>query len=195
MAALARAMDVPVTSLHWHFRTREDLIDAIGERVTGDLEEARPSPRRDRPWDEELVAGYTALRQQLLKVPGFLGLALDRSRLLARPAVKEMITERLEAEIEVLTRAGFTAEDAYRVRHVCSVYVRGFVLLERAASRQYHQPGTPETDSQVVAPPSFPLLSQIDLLALSWDDADRQFRFGLEALVAGLKTMLAQQLS
>jgi AcrR family transcriptional regulator len=188
MAALARSMDVPVTSIHWHFRTREDLLDTLAERLTADVYGALPPLVSDRPWEEEFITYSVALRHELLKRPSFLELALDRSRLLARPAVKRLINQRLEGEVAALAHLGVSPVDAYRLFNVCSVYVRGFVIFELAAKRQYHRDSGPPLDFTLPDSQMFPFLSQVDLLAVTWDDADTQFRLGLEILVAGIKT-------
>jgi AcrR family transcriptional regulator len=182
MSALARAMGVPVTSVHWHFRTRDDLLDALTARMTDDLYHGLAPLVGSRPWDEELVGVYTALRHQLRKMPAFLQLAVDDSRVLGRPTVKPRFTDRVRDEVALLMAAGFSEVDAYRLLHLCSVYVRGFVLLELRAERYNEHAGGVD--------PTWPVAVPVPDMYDLWGDAEAQFRFGLELLFAGVKATL-----
>jgi AcrR family transcriptional regulator len=194
MAEVARVLEVPVTSVHWHFRTRDDLIDAVAERVTNSFYAALPPVASGGTWDEELLTYFAAMRKQLLVQRSFLELTLDRGgKLFERSVIRRTITERLEGEVSILVRAGVEASDAYRLYNVCSNYVRGFVLLELDHTR----PSRPVTDDdrQFLDPAVFPVMSQVpDLGALSWQDADHQFELGLELIVSGIRGWVEERL-
>lgn len=192
MAAVARSLDVPVTSVHWHFRTRDELLDSLAERVTADLYSALPPVAPDGQWDEEFLGYFSSFRRQLLGNRSFMELSLDRGgELFTDLSVRRRITERLEAEVGLLVRAGVPAAEAYRFYNVCSNYVRGFVILEIAHTRS-RRPLTDE-DLRFLDPELFPVMSQVpDLGALTWFDADRQFRLGLELLVEAIATRISE---
>ena len=190
MAALARSMDVPVTSVHWHFRTRDDLIDALAVRLVTEVYAALPPIDTTRPWDEELVRNGEALRRQILRSPAYLALSLDQSHVLGRPAIRNRTAQIVEAETAMLVAAGLTPADAARICHVVSVYVRGFTVLELAALHQYEQPGARADALVGFDPVSFPTMAQVDLLATTWADPDREFRLGLQLMVDGIKAGL-----
>ena len=54
MPHLARAMGCGVTSLYWYFRSKDDLVEALMDRVGRDALTRLP-PVGDGPWDDELV--------------------------------------------------------------------------------------------------------------------------------------------
>lgn len=192
VAAVARALGAPVTSVHWHFRTKADLLNAVAEVVTLAFYDALPPVSTERPWHEELETYFKAMRQQLLKSPSFIDLSLDRGGfLLGRPPVRRSINARLEAELGTLVREGVTPADAYRLYNSGSNYVRGFVMLELAhvASSQEQD----DVSEQLLDSAKFPLMSQIpDLGALSWRDADHQFDLGLRMLLSGMALQVEQ---
>ncbi len=187
VAAVARALGAPVTSVHWHFRTKAELLNSVAEEVTLAFYDALPPVARERAWQEELQTYFTAMRQQLLKSPAFIELSLDRGGyLLSRPRVRQTINLRLEAELAALVDAGASPADAYRLYNTGSNYVRGFVVLELAHVGQMRD--STDDERQLLDPLRFPLMSQIpDLGALSWGDADHQFALGLSMLLAGME--------
>ncbi len=186
MTALARAMDVPVTNVHWHFRTRQELIDAVAERAAFELYSSLPEVNDELAWEEQLIETFEALRNQLLSLSTFFDLPFDQVRLLTRRAIKNTIRERLESVTTILVNAGISLENAHRVYHLCAVYVCGFVNVDRANGAAAppsngHRRGRPRQQSEVPA---------LDIVALHWNDRDHQFRFGLEVLIAGIKAIL-----
>ncbi|MDO8731717.1 MAG: TetR/AcrR family transcriptional regulator C-terminal domain-containing protein [Actinomycetota bacterium] len=190
VAAVARLLAAPVTSVHWHFRTKADLLNAVAEQVTLDFYNALPPVALERAWDVELQTYFKAMRQQLLKNRSFIDLSLDRGGyLLSRPRVRQTINVRLEAELAALVRVGVSPDDAYRLYNTGSNYVRGFVVLELAHVGQIHE--AEDIETQLLDPQKFPLMSQIpDLGALSWRDADHQFDLGLKLLLIGMREQI-----
>jgi AcrR family transcriptional regulator len=187
MRALARRLDVPVTSVHWHYRTRDDLLDVIAARMAIDFYDSMPTVDPDGEWAREIRKHLSALRQQLLDKRSFLDLSFDRvGSLVNDPDLRGRMSERLEAEVAVLARAGLTPEDAYRFYDVCSTYVRGFVLVELAHARAT-RPIAPGAQL-FLDPEAFPVMSQTqDKISLSWHDADDQFEVGLDLLLGSIE--------
>jgi AcrR family transcriptional regulator len=194
MRSVARAMEVPVTSVHWHFRTRDDLLDVIAARMAADFYETIPAVSTDGAWAEELRTYFRALRQQLLEKSSFLELSFDRVGSLVRdPEIRREMATRLEAEVGILARAGLAPDDAHRLYDVCSTYVRGFVLVELAYARATR----PISDDQLFLDrEAFPVMSQItEPNGLSWHDANAQFDLGLDLLLEsiGARTAVASK--
>jgi hypothetical protein len=136
------------------------------------------------------VRNGEALRQQILRSPAYLALSLDPSHVMGRPAIRNRTAQIVEGETAMLVAAGLAPAEAARVCHVCSVYVRGFTILELAALHQYEQPGA-RADARVgFDPAAFPTMAQVDLLAATWADPDREFRLGLQLMVDGIKAGL-----
>jgi AcrR family transcriptional regulator len=200
MPAVARAVGAAVTSVYWHFRTREDLVAAVAQRATSDLYAALPPVTRGDTWNDELFTYFVAFRQHLLAHPAFLELFTSRSiSLYADPTIGALVNERLEHELEVLVGAGASPEDAYRVYNTLSTYTRGFVAIELARTReqapaQIVQMGVGR--QQALDPERYPVLSAIpDLASLTWDEAGLHFQDGLRLVINGITTELERSTS
>ena len=68
MPILARALGSGVTSIYWYFRSKDDLVVALADRVEQRLF-ARLPPVGDGPWDDELVAYFSAYRELIHRTP------------------------------------------------------------------------------------------------------------------------------
>jgi AcrR family transcriptional regulator len=190
MPALAKHLKSGVTSIYWYFRSKDDLITALTERAIA-LIYTRLPPVGDRPWDEEVVAYFSAFREELRRVPLYSEVFVYRSLfVMSRSSVNQAIFERLEAEIAVLVNAGLTEEQAARVYTSCSVFTRGFVLIEHGIETETIEPNDKGVVSQSVSrldPLQFPVLTKLtDLEQTMWPGEDN-FRLGLELLVEGLR--------
>jgi AcrR family transcriptional regulator len=185
MPALARHLHSGVTSIYWYFRSKDELISALTDRVTHQMDRELP-PIGDGPWDATLVEYFVAFRQILAGTPIYREVFAYRARLLfLQAAMAPSMLGRLEEGMALLTRAGLQPQEAAAAFNACSNYTRGFVLLE-------HGQGTDdEVDvgtlrRQRLDPATYPALSQIagiDVLLLL---DESEFRTGLEFLVAGI---------
>src|SRR4051794_35121930 len=79
MPSLAREMNVPVTSIYWHFRTRDDLLSVVAEQVTKSLYESLPPTDRRRSWEDEIHKYFTNVRVAMLANRAFIALMAERS--------------------------------------------------------------------------------------------------------------------
>jgi len=195
MPAVADAVGAPTTSVYWHFRTRDDLVAAVAERVTRDLYASLPPVAHEDSWEDEFFNYFTAFRRHIHDHPAFLELFTPHSRtLLAYPAVDSLITKRLEGELGVLVRAGASPQDAYRIYTIFSLYVRGFVTIELGASGDDDGGAARAvTVARHLAldPAEYPVMSAIpDIAALAMGHADDVFQAGLRILVNGTKEEL-----
>src|SRR2546429_4120091 len=68
MPALARELGSGVTSIYWYFRSKDELVVALADRVEQHLY-ARLPPVGDGPWDDELVAYFSAYRDLMHRTP------------------------------------------------------------------------------------------------------------------------------
>jgi AcrR family transcriptional regulator len=186
MPALARHLSSGVTSIYWYFRSKDDLLEALTDRVTREMYRALP-PVGDGPWDDELVEYFVAFRDLLESTPIYREVFAYRARLLfLRSAMGPAMLRRLEEGLSLFTRAGLSPAQAADAFNACSNYTRGFVILEHglegeevddAASSQLHRLDRTE----------FPTLSELsDFEKVMWLD-DEQFRFGLRLLVEGIR--------
>src|SRR5688500_15655618 len=92
MPILARHLKAGVTSIYWYFRSKDELVMAIAERVAEDMYGRLP-PVGDGPWDEELVRYFTAFREELRRAPIYLELFAARPRFVfSRPRVSTLVS-------------------------------------------------------------------------------------------------------
>ncbi|MEW6471504.1 MAG: TetR/AcrR family transcriptional regulator [Actinomycetota bacterium] len=193
MPALARELRAGVTSIYWYFRSKDDLLVALAERVVQEVYSRMP-PVGDGPWDEELVRYFSAFRRELRRMPVFLQLFSMRPRFIAtRPHVFETLSRRLEDEVGVFVKLGLPPVEAARLYTACSVYTRGFVMLEHGYESELAA-GDPAVLTNVVGdavnrldPAHYPVLSQLpDFAPFTLDD--EQFAGGLQLLIAGIRS-------
>jgi AcrR family transcriptional regulator len=190
MPSLAKHLKSGVTSIYWYFRSKDDLITALTERAISEIYSRLP-PVGDRPWDEEMVAYFTAFREELRRVPLYSEVFVYRSLLvMSRSSVNDAIFRRLEDEIAVLVRAGLTVEQAAHVYTSCSVFTRGLVMIEHGIESEAVDSRDKGSVSQIVShldPSEFPVLSKLDDLEQTMWPGEDNFQQGLQLLVEGLR--------
>lgn len=175
MRRLGAALGVEGMALYHHFESRDDLLDAIGDRLLEPLQELE----LDVDWRDACRRFATALRAAAVAQPAtfqLLGLQPFDTPHLLRPV------ERL---LGVLVKAGFTPGEALGIYRATVSYARGYALAEatgftvdaaRPAGRR-HLATLPRAE--------FPILRgrAKDLAELGPDAA---YELGLEAMLAGL---------
>jgi len=193
MPAVAAAVGAPTTSVYWHFRTRDDLLIAVAERITAEFFSSLPKVEYERAWEDEILDYFTAFRHQLLEHPAFLELFTSRARtLLADPTINDLINDRLEAELGLLVRAGASPKDAYRIYNVFSIYVRGYVTVELAAQREQDQDGHSAANGWRRQPDAraHPIMAALPDAEPAVGGSPEQFQLGLRLLVDGARAQL-----
>ncbi|HEY3844373.1 MAG TPA: TetR/AcrR family transcriptional regulator [Acidimicrobiales bacterium] len=190
MPALAKHLKSGVTSIYWYFRSKDDLLEALTERVTKEMYLKLP-PIGDGAWDDELVDYFTAFRSLLERMPIYREVFAYRARLLfTRSAFAPAIFRRLDDGLSLFMRAGLSAEQAAEVFNACSNFTRGFVILEHGLESETVDPATTERLHHL-DPSKFPTLGQFeDFERVMWLD-DSQFQFGLRLLIAGIRQQYA----
>lgn len=175
MRRLGATLGVEGMALYHHFRSRDDLVGAIGDRLLAPLHELELGD----DWREACRRFATALRDVASARPAtfaLLGLAPFDSPFLLAPV------ERL---LGVLVDRGFSPADALGVYRATVSYARGYALAE--ATGFTVDAAAPAGRRRLAALPrdEFPILAgrARQLAAL---DSDAGFELGLRALLAGL---------
>jgi AcrR family transcriptional regulator len=180
MPTLARSLHSGVTSIYWYFRSKDELLAALTDRVAREIVRELP-PVGDGTWDDELFTYFSSFRDLLEAVPVYReAFAWRPQALFDASGMAPGILRRLERGLHLLVDAGLTAEQAAAAFNACSTYTRGFVLLEHGAEP------IDGTSRAKVDPALYPLVSQLPSInsVLSLTDAD--FRLGLRLLIDGL---------
>ena len=197
MPILARALGSGVTSIYWYFRSKDDLVVALADRVEQRLF-ARLPPVGDGPWDDELVAYFSAYRELIHHTPVYRETFSFRLRsAFSGSAITRSVLRRIDAGLALFARAGLTADEAARAYQSCASYTNGFVALEHG--RALEDAGT---DADIAAaadaslarldPREVPVLSQVSEFGTVVAEGDAQFRRGLRLLLAGVARAIEQ---
>lgn len=177
MPKLAGRLEVGVMSLYSHVRSKDDLLDAVAQRLLeGLIGPARASGTA------AVKDHFRRLRRLLVAHPG-LGEVLA-TRGVTVPAVFELV----EQNLSVLLAAGVDGDQAVGIYYGLLTYTLGFATwqLPRAATgdRAYRRRWREILDS--LPPDQYPSLHAMrDVLPTVASDA--QFEFGLERLTADLE--------
>lgn len=172
--ALADELGVQSPALYWHFRSKQDLIDAMSEAISEEI--AEPAARPEDDAVEWIVQRAQAFRRALLA-------HRDGARVHAgtRPSASQL--PRLAGQVEALVRGGFTRTDAIRAMLAMSRYTVGWVLEEQAATASPE--GWADTPSTGDGLPSI-LADDAVRHVLEQRDPDADFTFGISALAHGI---------
>lgn len=177
---LATELGVRPGALYWHVKNKQDLLDALAEKILGELSPPA-SPDSTADWREAVREMAVNMRQVLLA-------HRDAARLVAGSAW--LGPNRLgfaDGLMGVLSRSGAPVPPVAFGSDTVVSYVTGFVLQEQSES------GT-ETDAAAPAPDIGPFPHLSAWLA-QWSPGVRQdtFTAGLEILLAGLDRYLTEQ--
>jgi TetR/AcrR family transcriptional regulator, tetracycline repressor protein len=182
MPRLAKHLGVGTMSLYRHVDDKNDLINAVGERVLGDVQ---VPDGKDDDWEGRVVGYLRALRDAALAHPALARILAERG-LTVGP-----VFEQLEQAHSVLRRAGFSELRAVRTFYALFTYVFGFVIWE--LPRVHEQPATSYVDSWNTAidrldADSYPTMHALrDELTTA--ASSEQFEFGLDRLIESLRPL------
>lgn len=182
---LARHLDVPITSIYWHFRKKADLLDAMTERASREYFFSMPFVSVDT-WQEGLRQHFFAMRQVFHDKPVLVELVLMRTGDLDAEAMQDSLNS-LEAAIRTLVEAGFTPEEALDLYMTLSVHIRGVAVLEHLDTAV-----TTRDISRIPSAEHSPLLHQLALQGhLSGSITDTTFAATVDAVITQAEQLLA----
>lgn len=180
MPRLAERLGVGTMSLYRHIESKEDLVNAVAERVLSGVEVPDGEPD---DWEGRVVGYLRALRIQALAHPALSGILASRG-LTVGP-----VFDQLEQISSILRAAGFSDIDAVRAFYALLTYVFGFVIWE--LPRVHHQPAASYTAAWAdtldqLDPSSYPNLHALRQPLTTTASPD-QFEYGLEHLIESLR--------
>jgi AcrR family transcriptional regulator len=164
MPQLAARLNVGVTSLYWHFKSKRELLDAMTQEAMVSFYESMP-PLRGQGWEDLLreffVSFYTLLAGDALKCDLIVRRIGDQA---AGDSIRSWA--RAEQLLAVLADAGFRPPLARHAFFTLSIYTQGFLLAERTG-RVSDAISSPSPDGP----------------------APEDFEFGLTSIIAGLRPL------
>jgi len=184
MPVLAKHLDVPVTSIYWHFRKKEQLLDAMTERAT--RQHHFNTPFVDgATWQDGLRNHFRKMRQVFRDNPVLCDLILMRTGELG-PEATHISVDNLETVIATMVGAGFSPNDALTVYLALSAHSRGTAMIEHLNASQRQTRGRQPTG---VTAADHPLLHELEYRGHLIDGLE--FDFTLESIISSAERILA----
>ncbi|MEU6313275.1 TetR/AcrR family transcriptional regulator [Streptomyces sp. NPDC047014] len=177
MRRLADALGVQAGALYRYFRTKEDLLTAMAERIMAGID----APTGAADWRDRLTGLAGALRQALLA-------HRDGARVFAGTHSTGPATLGFaETCTGVLREAGFSDADAARTMVAVVHFTVGHTLEEQAVGEgEGGLPADPEVLRGAVSSGAYPHLTAA-LPTLTDPDYAPHFEFGLALLMSGIE--------
>jgi AcrR family transcriptional regulator len=173
MRRLGAELGVEAMSLYHHVPSKDALLDGLAERLWAEVR----LPARDAPdWKAAVRPTVETLRRLAQAHPNAYPL------LLAREALPEPALHVFDALLRTLRGAKFDPELAGYTLWALVAYAAGYAMVELACCF-----GRSELAAQRCIPPDAGNRFADLVRALGECDPDRQFDFGLEAMLDGLE--------
>jgi AcrR family transcriptional regulator len=176
MPVVARHLGVPLTSIYWHFRKKEDLLDAMTDRAIKQYHFTTPF-EGGGAWQAALRNHFRKMRRVFQENPVLCELVLMRSGELS-PEATHASVDNLEKVVKTMVdEAGFKPDDALTVYLALSAHTRGTAMIERLNAAQ-QQGGRRRLTGVTTA---HPLLNKLETKGHTIDDVE--FEFTLDAII------------
>jgi AcrR family transcriptional regulator len=183
MRSLARELGVEAMSLYHHFAGKEALLDAMVDRVYGEV----VLPVAGGDWRAGLRSRSLSVRAVLRRHPWALPLMESRRA----PGAATLAYH--DANIACLRAAGFTAAQVAHAYAVLDAYVYGFVLQESTLPFD----SGPEAAAMISEEPFGPVLEAYANMAWFAENVvlvpgytfEREFEPGLDLVLSGLDAL------
>jgi AcrR family transcriptional regulator len=166
MRALAKELGVPVMTIYNYVSSKEALFQLVLDQV---LRPVQVPATNEGSWDERIRQLERAVRRQMAQYPG---LSLSRYGRAGAEA-----TRLAEGVLSILDEGGFAPEDAARAFASLFTFMLGQIEVDALAS-----------DTRGLPEPTLAKATQATDLS-----PDALFEFGFDALIDGLRRMLADR--
>jgi AcrR family transcriptional regulator len=182
MRRLGRELGVEAMSLYNHVADKEAILEGILEVVMDDFE----FPDETGDWEADVRAGARAWRRLMTAHPTVIALFAESKH----PASSPERLRPMEWAFEILGRGGLSEIEVVHAFRAFGGYIMGSVLNEVANP----VPGVGDRDHRAeheqlagaLPPTEFPNLVRL-LPLMAECDAEVDFEFGLDLLIAGLR--------
>jgi AcrR family transcriptional regulator len=188
MRKLAQALGVEAMSLYNHVVNKRDLVDGIVDLVVEEIE--LPSETAD--WEAAVRRCAISAHNAFVRHPWACSLAMSPSsgRTMETPRVRY-----IEWLLRRLREAGFSPELAYHAYHAIDSHIHGFTLWQLghlAGAREIAGDRSLADLAGTLVPElrarGYPYLAEhAEQHFAAGDDGSREFEFGLDLLLDGLK--------
>ena len=187
---LAGQHEVTPMALYRHFKDKDDLLAALGDRLLADV--VLPEPTDER-WDKQLHKVLTAFVTALRGHPRLADLTLVRI-LASEPGLAMA-----ERTMELLTEGGFSIDDAAEVgrQSLCSLIT---LVTTDPITREVSDPVKREDSLRMkraalgaLSPRKYPLITAAADTLICPSSTDRYYTLGIDLVVAGVCGVLNKE--
>jgi len=189
MPGLARELGSGVTSIYWYFRSKDDLVVALAERVEQHLY-ARLPPIGDGDWEDEVVAYFSGYRDLMHRNPLYREVFAYRTlSTFGGPTITRSVLRRIDAGLALFVRGGLSPDQAARAFQSCALFTNGFLAIEHGRALEEPDADVATTVNRTIAaadPTELPVLSRVHDFGTGMTYDDAQFDRGLRLLLAGV---------
>jgi AcrR family transcriptional regulator len=187
---LAQDLDVTPMALYWHFRKKDELLDAMMDRIYSEVD---PTLEESALWLEQFRALMDSLAGVLRAHPGAAPLFTTRT------AASESSLGLTEVALDILRRGGFSPTEATQVsRHALST-VTNLVAGEPGFAARDDSGELLDTRRrarlflEALPPDRYPRLVEAAAPLSACENPDAYYHFGLDLLLAGIGEMAARK--
>jgi TetR/AcrR family tetracycline transcriptional repressor len=183
MRRLAQALGVQAGAIYWHFKNKQELIDAMADAIMGEL----VPPPATLSWDQKLGEVTRHMTAALMK-------RRDAARLTStalRPGPNTL--RYAEAMLSIIAASGKSQEQVLWIASAVGYYTIGFVTDMQAQADAVRQRGLEKLIrdfKKELDPVAFPELAKFTprqfAEMMKPGQAQARFEFGLEVLLRGL---------
>jgi TetR/AcrR family transcriptional regulator, tetracycline repressor protein len=183
------AQDLGVTSmaLYWHFRSKDELLGALAERVWAEIDLAIDPAA---PWIDQLRGLLESLVRMLRAHPAASPLLLSGEKLHGEAALRAT-----ETTLDVLARGGFDGEQASEIAR--SALWTGLMLVMSEVGYDPAKPAEEKLEHMrrerirlaMLPPDEYPQLVANAGPMTGCDDADRHYRLGVDLFIGGVAAL------
>lgn len=171
---LAAVLHCEAMSIYHHFPSKAHLMDALLDRVLGEIQ----IPQEDLPWQERMRGTLYAFRAMALAHPEFFQfVALRRTNTRGGLAF-------LESILRMFEEGGFDVESTARLFRAVGYYLTGATLDETAGYARGPSAAEPVPPAEVAR--DFPLVAKVNPY-FQPKELDATFDLGLDIIFAGVE--------
>jgi len=186
---LAADLGVTPMALYWHFRSKDELLVGLADRVWGEIDvDVDP----DADWSGQLRGLLESLIGVLRTHPAASQLLMSGEK-----RTSEAASIANEVALEVLHRAGFDAEHAAAIAK--NALFTGITLV---MSEPGFEPGLSEAERvehqrlarvrlSLLPPDKFPRLVECAVPMTACDNPDFHYKLGVDLFIAGVQALAA----
>jgi AcrR family transcriptional regulator len=187
---LATELGVTPMALYWHFRGKDELLEALVERVWSEIDIAVDPAA---PWSGQLRGLITSFLAVLRAHPAAPQLLADHEKMKGERALAAV-----ETTLDVLRAAGFSPQDASAVAR-SALWTGIMLVMSEPGIEALDEAERVELQRQkqvmLATLPSgrFPRLVECALPMTACDDPELHYQFGLDLWMAGVTALASSR--